>query len=273
MSAATEPMTPRTTASAARLATGAVVLACGVVVIWVLVGSDSVMPGPRPPPGSLFTVANWLQALMLAGAGLALLLPRPHAMHSFASGVALASAGLLFGSGVVGIKHARPHSGISGVAGFEAMQRQSIVIALVGAVAAVTALLWLVASRSFARGAERRAQIGCVVVGLLVLFVVPRLAGMGNPDDLDVKSQVAYALVWGLPWGICLALSAFVRRGTAYGLLAATAVSQVCTVTFEPMPDLVAKTPVVGGVVGLAATTVVWLILSRSTAAASYESR
>ena len=253
----------KTAPPATRLACGAVLLMCGVVASWVLAHSDSMIPGRIPPRASLFTVGNWFQALTVAGCGIALLVPRRPAVHSVAFGLALASAGLLFGSSVVGVKHARPYSGISGVpVGYDTMQKQAAVVVVAAAVAAITALLLLLASKSFTASAERRLHAVCVAIGLLVLVVVPVLAGLGGVDDKDLHSQAAYVLMWSLPWGICLAMAAFVERHVAYGLLAAVAVSQICTIVFWPMPDLVSDTARVAGAAGLAATIVVGLALS-----------
>ena len=259
----------RTAPPATRLACGAVLLVCGVVAIWVLAHSDSRMPGRFPPRESLFTVGNWVEALTVTGSGLGLLVPRRPTLHAVGIGLAVASAGLLFGSSVVAVKHARPYSGISAVAGVEALVRQAMVVAVASAVAAIAALIWLGVSKSFTAGAARRSRAACVALGLVVLVVVPPLAGVGGSGDLDVNSQAAYVLVWSLPWGICIAMSGFVRRPVALGLLTATAVSQICTVAFWPMPDLVSDTARLAGAVGLVATVVVGLALS----AQSYEGR
>ena len=259
----------RTAPPATRLACGAVLLVCGVVAIWVLAHSDSRMPGRFPPRESLFTVGNWVEALTVTGSGLGLLVPRRPTLHAVGIGLAVASAGLLFGSSVVAVKHARPYSGISAVAGVEALVRQAMVVAVASAVAAIVAVIWLAVSKLFTAGAGRRSRATCVAIGLLVLVVVPVLAGLGGVDDKDLHSQAAYVLMWSLPWGICLAMAAFVERHVAYGLLTAVAVSQLCTIVFWPMPDLVSDTARVAGAAGLAATIVVGLALS----ARSYEGR
>ena len=243
---------------------GTILLVCGGVAAWVLAGSDSRVAGRFPPRESLFTVGNGLQALSLVGAGAVLALARRPVAQSVAAGVAVSSAGLLFGSSVVGVKHAQPYSGISAVARYEALEQQAMVVSAVAAAAGVAALLWLMASRSFTLEIRRGIQAACVAAGLVVLVAVPPLAGLGGSGGLDVTSQGAYALLWGLPWVICLALAGFVRPHVAMGLLVVTAVSQVCTIVFWPMPDLVGWTDAVGGVVGLVATAIVWRALSRS---------
>ena len=209
---------------------GGVVLACGGVTA-LMVGSQSTCSGSRFTLGylhgdlTLFSWTHWLLVGILLASGLLLALQRGHVMSLVAASSGLVSAGMLAGVSVVAYKRWHPAGGMSGCGlprNHYALQSMSILAAAAGALAFLACLGVL---RRLGMGARR--EVLPLGVGALVAVLLPIVLAVGGPDTRDVTSLGAFALLWSLPWGLSLALSAWLVRPAAVTIGATVAVTSV----------------------------------------------
>ncbi|WP_114423608.1 hypothetical protein [Nocardioides houyundeii] len=223
-----------------------------------------------------------VQALCLAGA-LATLL-RPHSIQPWWLPVLVAvtaavvllgfrreweagsQVAVLVGSvtaaayGAVGAKHWRPVIGFGWPyeGSIESYER----VALAGAMlAGVAGLLALVRLRQLGVLAIERPRLrhGLAVGGALAALVVLMTAA-GSPDDRDLRSLLAFGLLYGVPWGGAVVLAALLPARLAVVALGSAAVVAALTVT-DTMEQL-GRSPFSQVAAALALVTLVaWLAL------------
>jgi hypothetical protein len=256
--------TPTSSVTAVRFA-GFVVLVAGLVCLVTLALSDGFGPRSFPPDGSLYTPQNWLQGAAILVCGVLLVIPGSTVGTRWAaSGVSLASSGLLFGSAIVAVKHWRPYGGMA--IGYVRTHEMEVLSGIAGAaalIAAVASLIALSRSRAFPVAVSRVGRTFALVGGAVMIVVIPPLVGMGSSEDMDARSLGAFALIYGLPWGVALALTGFMNPLAAVAIHFTVAASAALTIVLHPMPDLVFGSAVPAGVVGLAITSLALFIRLR----------
>jgi hypothetical protein len=178
---------------------------------------------------SLFSWVHWILVALVIGAGLLLVLATNSTVAAVAAAVALGPAAQLLGAGIVAHRRWRPVGGFG--AGPWANQRAIEIIAVLGALAAAVAVLTflrvLAASRRALPTPSDISTAGrvSVVIGALVAVSLPLLLTIGDPDAHDITSLGAFALLWSLPWGGALALTAWLPRAAAVATGLTVAVS------------------------------------------------
>ena len=178
--------------------------------------------------GTLYSWTSWVLAGSLALAGLVLLVGSggPSALLHAAAAVGLVAAAQLSGTGVVAVKHWQPYTGMQG-SGAHLPQLRLLAAAMACAgLASAGAVVWLlVAEHALPSGVGRWARTASVVAGLAIAVVVPLGMGAGDPQTMDFTSLGAYALIYGLPWGGAVLLSAWLTRAAALAALGAVLAS------------------------------------------------
>lgn len=243
----------------------------GVVCLASLALSDGMDPRTFPPDASLYTMQNWLQAIAIAVSGILLVLPNTLVRTRWmAGGVTLASSGLLLGSAIVAVKHWRPYGGMAiGYERTNEMRTLSVIAGTAALVAAVAALAWLHRSGALSAAVPRLARVLALIGAVVMVIMIPPLVGMGSNETMDATSLGAFALIYALPWGVSLALTAFLNRQATMGVLAVIIASAVCTIALPAMPDLVFGTAVPAGVFGLAIGSLALVMRFRDAEASS----
>lgn len=192
---------------------------------------------------SLFSWPHWVLVLVLLGAGGTIARANRPATAAVAGAAALAPAAQMAGSGIVAYKHWHPAAGISGCGAWTNMRLIETVAlgaAIAAALAAVTCIRllrttgWLV--RDQAAATTYRVRAASVAVGVLIAVALPLLMALGDPSAQDITSLGAYALIWSLPWGGVLALTAWLHRPAAVAAALGVAVTSV---TAYPSYELV----------------------------------
>ncbi len=233
--------------------------------------SDGMDPGSFPPDASLFTVQNWLQVLAILLGGL-LLASRSasNQLRLGSSGVILASSGLLAGSALVAVKHWRPYGGMGvGYAHTHQMEILALAIAASSFVMAALVLWWMVRVSGFPTQTRPRIRLVAIVAGVGLIVAVPLLVGMGSSETMDARSLGAFLLIYGLPWGLAVIMTAFMTREVSLGVLGVAVVSSGLTIVLPPMPDLVFGSAIPGGVAGLVVSASLMIQRGRGRTAAA----
>jgi hypothetical protein len=178
---------------------------------------------------SVYTASQWVLALTLVGAGVVAVVTR-----RAASSCALAAAGVfaaqLAGAGLVGYRHWVPWSGMGGGSLQHPSVLKGIGIALAGGclVAVVSCVLGLIARQAFAVRATRPVgRVATVAIGTVMVGLIPLTLAGGQSDRLDWESQGAFSLLYAIPWGVSIAVSAWLVRPAALGVHAAVGISAV----------------------------------------------
>ncbi len=187
--------------------------------------------GPPAHTATLYPATYWLLVVGIAVAGATVAFTRIGIVASGSATVGLVLSGQLMGGGIVAYKHWRPWCGMSGPCGGEHqltdLKRLAIVLAVTGLVGATISLVLLVRLQAFpVRGTGPARSLG-LALGVAVIVLVPLALGIDSAENRDVKSLAAYALLYGLPFGIPLAATGWLDRGPAVVAAATVAVSSV----------------------------------------------
>ena len=237
-----------------RTAAGVVLVAAAVVSAGVLSVEDASSGSGFLSGGTLYPAAAWVFALALGVAGVALVVGAGPAV----AGVGGVASLQLAGTGLVAVKHWRPYMGMAGTYEHLAvLQLLAGLLALAAFVAVVVCLAVLVGARAFPVPARPLVVWSSVVVGGVLLATVPVLVGRGDPETMDVSSLGAFALVYGVPWGLSVAASAWMVQRTAVAVLAAVLGSTLLAAATKPMVDIVFTSPTSAFVSASAAVVVV----------------
>lgn len=212
---------------------GVLVLAAAAVVPLML-QTHGICAGSLWNPGffsdgqALFEWPHWALVATLVVTGL--MLTRA-ANTPIAAAVALVVAAQLAGAGIVAQHHWRGAAGPG--CGYWTNQHFIKIIAIVAAVAATIAALaclqvvWTTRREGSAavRSAGAPIRLARLIIGLLVAAALPLLLAIGDPSAHDKTSLGAFALMWSLPWGGALALTAWLPRAAAVATGLTVAVS------------------------------------------------
>ena len=237
-----------------RTAAGVVLVAAAVVSAGVLSVEDASSGSGFLSGGTLYPAAAWVFALTLGVAGVALVVGAGPEV----AGVAGVASLQLAGTGLVAVKHWRPYMGMAGTYEHLAvLQLLAGLLALAGFVAVVVCLAVLVGARAFPVPARPLVLWPSVVAGGVFLVAVPVLVGRGDPETTDVSSLGAFALLYGVPWGLSVAATAWMVRHTAVAVLAAVLGSTLVVAVTKPMVDIVFTSPTSVFVSAAAAVVVV----------------
>ena len=237
-----------------RTAAGVVLVAAAVVSAGVLSVEDASSGSGFLSGGTLYPAAAWVFALALGVAGVALVVGAGPAV----AGVGGVASLQLAGTGLVAVKHWRPYMGMAGTYEHLAvLQLLAGLLALAAFVAVVVCLAVLVGAGAFPVPARPLVVWSSVVVGGVLLATVPVLVGRGDPETMDVSSLGAFALVYGVPWGLSVAASAWMVQRTAVAVLAAVLGSTLLAAATKPMVDIVFTSPTSAFVSASAAVVVV----------------
>jgi hypothetical protein len=211
-----------------------VVAATAVLTLMVRThGTDSGSswnPGLTGAGLSLFSWGHLILVALLLGAGLTLLLATTPTVAVVAAAVGLVPAAQLAGAGVVAARHWHPAAGISGP-GLWTNQPMLVGLAFAGALAAAVAGLAMLGLLAANRrdlptfSAVSIAGRASIVIGVLVAILLPIALSIGDRDAHDLTSLGAFALLWSLPWGGALALTAWLPRAAAVATGLTVAVS------------------------------------------------
>jgi hypothetical protein len=178
---------------------------------------------------SVYTMSQWLLAAALIVSGIVAAVATRIA-SSCALAAACVFAAQLAAAGMVAYRHWIPWSGMTGASLRHPGLLRGIGAALAVAclLAVVGCLLGLIARRVFERAATTPVvRIATVAIGLVVIGLTPLALAGGQADRLDWESQGAFSLLYGVPWGIAIAVSAWLARPAAWGAHAAVAASAV----------------------------------------------
>jgi hypothetical protein len=263
---------PTSTSLGKDLAFGVPLMAAGVACLVLLALSDASGPRSFPPDNSLYGVLNWLEAVAVVTGGLLIAIPRvPQAAKAAAAGVALISAGLVFGTAVWAMKSWASYRGVIGLdfQRVDKMEQLTVFVSAASLVAAALALSWLALSGGISTNAGTKVRNASILAGVITILVVPPMIGIGSGDDalMDVTSLGTFALLFSLPWGLAFILAAFLVRPAALGALTTAA----ATMAWWAVSALLYPELVIGAIFGLVLLTCGWLIAlhwrSRATTA------
>jgi hypothetical protein len=198
---------------------GLTVVAVGVVAFACLsVGPELRVGGPGN--SSVYTSSQWLLAGAVCLSGLlAAFGSRGLSNLSFAT--AAVTCAQLAGAGAVAYKHWVPWSGMTGVGLIhpDELRWIGIALAVTCSVAVLVCLQALVARGAFGVSMARPlARVVTVGTGIVIIGLVPLALAGGQPDRLDWESLGAFSLLYGLPWGVGVAVSAWLTRPAALGV-------------------------------------------------------
>lgn len=186
----------------------------------------------------------WVWAILAVGIVTSLVSINPGwgnaAIAPFSSGVALVSSGVLVGIGVVGRVHMQPAFGMGGGYGnLSHLQLGAMLMALGGLTAACLAILQLVVRRQLPVKVPGSVRLSCVVIGAALVALLPFAVALIDPDAGDLTSWGAIGLIYAGPWGVAVALSAWLVRPAALGVLTAVTVAMLAAVAGPQMTDLI----------------------------------
>lgn len=220
-----------------RTAAGVVLVVAAVVSAGVLAFRGDVFNAAGGiVQGSIYLDASWVLVAVLCMSGVAVLL----GAHAPGAGVGAVAALQLTGTGVVAVKHWRPAMGMGGTYDhLAALQAAAALLALVGLVCVGVCVALLVRGQAVAVQPSSIVLWSSLVVGALLLVSVPLLVGRTDPETMDLSSLGAFALMYGLPWGVAVIASAWLPRSTALAVLVAVLGSTVLVAATTPMADIV----------------------------------
>ncbi|GHJ47954.1 hypothetical protein Cs7R123_52960 [Catellatospora sp. TT07R-123] len=162
---------------------------------------------------SLYGAGRWALLAVLAAAGLVLAVGRPAAAGVSAT-AGLFAAGQLCATGIWAIKHWEPFSGMVGTGWDMLPLLRSLAVVLAVAGAAATAACLLAMRRSGAWAGQttdvQRKSAFAVGAAVAVLLPVTMLRGL-----TPITMLGTYGLIFGLPWGIAVAATGWLRRDAA----------------------------------------------------------
>ena len=237
-----------------RTAAGVILVAAAVVSAGVLSVEDASSGSGFLSGGTLYPAAAWVFALALGVAGVALVVGAGPAV----AGVGGVASLQLAGTGLVAVKHWRPYMGMAGTYEHLAvLQLLAGLLALAAFVAVVVCLAVLVGAGAFP------CLLGPWSCGRRSSWVAsswrrfPCWWGAADPETMDVSSLGAFALLYGVPWGLSVAASAWMVRRTAVAVLAAVLGSTLLVAATKPMVDIVFTSPTSVFVSAAAAVVVV----------------
>ncbi|WP_155370278.1 hypothetical protein [Catellatospora vulcania] len=177
---------------------------------------------------TLYGAGRWVLLALLAVGGLVLLRGRPVAADVAAT-AGLFAAGQLSATGIWAVKHWRPFSGMVGT-GYNILpllMPLAAVLAVAGAVAAVVCLAVMRRSGVLAAQTHGYQRWVAFATGAAVAVGLP-VAMLGGLSPITLLG--AYALLFGLPWGIALAATGWLRRDAALTAGALVTVSALTAV-------------------------------------------
>ncbi|MEV4691542.1 hypothetical protein ACFXA2_00225 [Micromonospora chalcea] len=200
------------------------VAAAASAVVLAVPGGFRIFDGVATPYGA----GRWVLLALLAAGGLMLRRGGPVAT-GVAATAGLFAAGQLSATGIWAVKHWRPFSGMvgTGYGMLPLLMSLAAVLAVAGALAAVFCLtamrrngVWAVQTTGTQRWVAFAAGV-VVVVGLPV-------AMLGGLSPITMLGT--FTLLFGLPWGIALAATGWLRRDAAIaagGLVTVSALTAV----------------------------------------------
>jgi hypothetical protein len=220
-----------------RTAAGAVLVVAAVVCAGVLTFRGDVFnTAGGIVQGSIYPVAAWVFVAVLGLSGVAVLLGAAVP----GAGVGALAALQLSGTGIVAVKHWRPAMGMGGsYEHLAALQAAAALLALVGLVCVAVCLGLLVQTEAVPVQPSPRVLLSSLVIGALLVVAVPVLVGHYDPETMDLNSLGAFALMYGLPWGAAVIVSAWLPRSAALAVLVAVLGSTVLVAATTPMADIV----------------------------------
>ena len=158
----------------------------------------------------------------------------------FSSGVALVSSAIVVGTGVVGRVHIEPAFGMGGGYGnLPHLQLGAVLMAVGGGIAAALAIVQLVARRQLPASAPGSVRSTCVVIGAALIALLPFAVALIDADARDLTSWGAIGLIYAGPWGVSVALSGWLTRPAALGILTGVTLAMLAAVVGPQMTDLV----------------------------------
>jgi hypothetical protein len=174
----------------------------------------------------------WL--LVLLWAGTLAVAAAPVVYRGAGAALATVSALQLAGTGVVAHRRWFTSGGFGGHATNETTLRGLAIVLTVVAVAAVAACVAvLVDAGAFAVPRRARKVVPVIVIGVAVAVVVP--LAMGWERFNRTTQGGAHALMYGVPWGLAICGSAYLRYRERIATVVALALSAISLVVWEPM--------------------------------------
>ena len=190
-----------------------------------------------------YSPATWVLAVLLGVAGVALAVAARWSRSAWWGPVAAVGAVMasqLAGTGAVATKHWGTYFGYTGLS-----EHLFALKVLAGLTAGLSAVATVVVARRLAAWGCLPAPVGpaarwtALVAAGVLLVALPVWIGSGSPDDHDVTSLLAYALIYSLPWAAAVVATAWATRPVALAALAAVATSILVTAAARPMVALV----------------------------------
>jgi hypothetical protein len=223
-------------------------LATGIVLGLVCVGCVAALSIRAQPDRSaaatwtLYPVVTWMFVALLA-AGAVLTVVGAFGRSSWAvAGATVAGVGAaqVAGMAVVAARHWHPVTGMGGNAvNLVQLEHTAVVLAILAGAGSLVALWLLWRLQAFPVAVGRTARVGCVVAGAAILVGMPALAGWPDPENRDVHSLLAYALMWSLTWGVAVALCGWLNAVAATAALGVVTACALLTAVLTPMQDIV----------------------------------
>jgi hypothetical protein len=215
----------------------------GIVLVGGLGALYCTVPPLRKSGSTIYPWSTYVFALALVVAGVVLLVCVFTAHKRWlgpVAVVALVTAMQLGGIGSVAVKHWGPSFGMGGGYGDpHQLERQAWLLAFLGTISGLAALGMLAIDRQYVLRSRVWTQVLCVGTGVLFVVLVPFAVGAGSAENRDATSLGAYALMYGLPWGITLVLAGFLKRPTDLWAIGAVIVSATFCVFRARMVDLI----------------------------------
>lgn len=192
---------------------------------------------------ALYSGTSWVLAAVLVMSGVVLGIAARRGVRAWWSPVAAVAAVVaaqLAGTGMVAAKHWRTTFGYHGGSGhLPLLEILAVLMAVLTAGACVVALRRLVAWGSIPARPHMTARWTAIIGGAVLVLGLPSAIGSGSPDNQDPPSLLAYALIYSLPWGAAVVVTAWMSRSAALATLTAVAASAALAITGAPMADLV----------------------------------
>jgi hypothetical protein len=178
--------------------------------------------------GSVYTAAQGLLAAARVVVG-AVAVVAARTTSSVALAAAAVFAAQLAAAGVVAYRHWVPWSGMGpAIRDPSLLKGIGIVLAVASLIAVMASALGLIARGAFAPRVTRpMIRVATVAIGLVTVGLIPLALAGGQSDRLDWESQGAFCLLYAVPWGVAIAVSAWLFRPAALGLHAAVVISAV----------------------------------------------
>ena len=221
----------------------------GLVVVGGFVVAGVALAGPLPGGylhGSIYPWWTW--ALAGAGilAGLVMVLApdggRGPALRAVAAGVTLVVGAQLLGTGVVARVHWHPASGMAsyGAGQLPEVERLAIVIAVGAGLATLVAAWQLLAARDLELRNRSSAWKAQLAFGTTLVAVLPLALAASEVGGPRLTTWGAAGLMYGGPWGVAVAASAWTSRPAAAALLESVLVCAGLAALGPQMVDLFA---------------------------------